>query len=94
MATVEYAFMDETNNIINICVVDQENSEVLDLLKNHYEASYTLLLDEVGQPSFITDTWDNENSRWIVTEIPAEIVPTDITWSDEPNPNTQEDPLL
>jgi hypothetical protein len=75
MSVLGYGFMNSDNEIINVCAVGEEDTETLNILKNNYQASYVLLLDEVGYPSHSTDIWDPENTKWIVTEIPVEIPP-------------------
>jgi hypothetical protein len=86
MSILGYAFMNSNNEIINVCAVGEGDNEMVDILKNHHEASYTLLLEEVGYPTHSTDIWDPENTKWIVTEIPTEVP---LVFVNEENPYGQ-----
>jgi hypothetical protein len=93
MDTIDYAFLNSNNEIINLCVIGKDDTETLNSLKDLYGTTNVLVLDEVGHPSYVTDIWDPENNNWIVTEIPQEI-PLSPVFIDEENPNAEQDPLL
>ena len=93
MDTVDYAFLNSNNEIINVCVIGKDDTETLNNLKDYYGTTNVLSLENVGAPFYITDIWDAENNKWIITEIPQEI-PLSPVFVDEENPNAEPDPLL
>jgi hypothetical protein len=69
MTINQYALLKEDNTIINIVVVDSEDTEILENLISFHEASYSLNIDEVGHPRLVTDTWNSSTSSWDTIEV-------------------------
>jgi len=93
MDSLDYAFLNSNNEIINLCAIGKDDTETLNALKNLYGTTNVLVLDEVGHPSYFTDIWDSQNNKWIVTEIPEPVIfPTII--SNEPNPYGEDESVV
>lgn len=73
MDTVDYAFVKSNGEIVNLCLIAKDDIATLNSLKDHYGVTDAIALDHVGHPSYITDLWDFQNNKWIITEIPVVI---------------------
>lgn len=79
MSELQYALLKSDNTIANIVVVDEDNQEILNDLIESHEASYSLNLEEVGNPSLITDTWNASTNSW--DSVPVIFDINTIDWS-------------
>lgn len=56
---LDYAFINDNNTVINICVFDEHNEETLEIIKNHLSAKEYISCNEFGVAQ-IGGTWNGE----------------------------------
>jgi hypothetical protein len=79
MAAKEYVLLKQDHTIANIVVVEESDTEVLDIMIAEHEALYSLDLEAVGYPVLITDTWNATTNSW--DSIPVVYDINQIDWS-------------
>lgn len=66
---IEYALIKDNNTIANVIVMEEFDESLMGNLLEIHEASYYVNLNDYGNPTYISDTWNPETNTWEVLEV-------------------------